>query len=119
MPNRIAMGPTASWEPLLAVAVTLAAIAGLLQFGSRVYTGAILHGGPTTAQAARSLASHNHTGSQSGRDRHTARRPMARRFRATLGSQGLMQTTTAPRVAGRGRRDLRTAARGGRRLRGT
>ena len=47
MPNRIAMGSPAWWEPVVAVAITLAAIAGLVQLGGRVYTGAILHTGPT------------------------------------------------------------------------
>lgn len=47
MPNRIAMGATAWWEPVLAVALTLAAIAGLVQLAGRVYTAAILHTGPT------------------------------------------------------------------------
>lgn len=47
MPGRIAMGATAWWEPLLAVALTLAAIVGLVQFGGRVYAGAILRTGPT------------------------------------------------------------------------
>ena len=47
MPSRIAMGATAWWEPMLAVVITLASIAGLVQFGGRVYAGAILHTGPT------------------------------------------------------------------------
>ena len=47
MPNRIAMGATAWWEPLVAVVVTIVAIAALVQFGGRVYTGGILHSGPT------------------------------------------------------------------------
>lgn len=47
MPSRIAMGATAWWEPLVAVALTLAAIAGLVAAGARVYTGAVLHTGPT------------------------------------------------------------------------
>jgi len=47
MPSRIAMGSTAWWEPLVAVALTLAAIAGLVAVGARVYTGAVLHTGPT------------------------------------------------------------------------
>ncbi len=47
MPNRIAMGAATWWDPIVAVALTLAAIAGLVQFGGRVYTGAILHTGPT------------------------------------------------------------------------
>ena len=47
MPGRIALGATAWWEPVLAAAITLAAIAGLVVFAGRVYTGAILHTGPT------------------------------------------------------------------------
>jgi ABC-2 type transport system permease protein len=47
MPGRIALGSVAWWEPLLAVALTLAAIAGLVAFAGRVYTNAILHSGPT------------------------------------------------------------------------
>lgn len=47
MPNRIAMGAATWWESLLAVALTLAAIAGLVRFGGRVYAGAVLHSGPT------------------------------------------------------------------------
>jgi ABC-2 type transport system permease protein len=46
MPGRIAMGATAWWEPVIAVALTLAAIGGLVQLAGRVYTKAILHGGP-------------------------------------------------------------------------
>ena len=46
MPDRIAMGAAAWWEPLLAVALTLAAIAGLVQLGGRIYARAILHTGP-------------------------------------------------------------------------
>ena len=47
MPSRIAMGATAWWEPFGAAALTLLAIAGLVEFGGRVYAGAILHTGPT------------------------------------------------------------------------
>jgi ABC-2 type transport system permease protein len=47
MPSRIAMGATVWWEPVLAVALTLAAIAALVQLGGRVYAGAVLHTGPT------------------------------------------------------------------------
>lgn len=47
MPGRIAMGATFWWEPVLAAALTLAAIAGLVVLAGRVYTGAILHTGPT------------------------------------------------------------------------
>ena len=45
MPNRIAMGTSSWWDPLVAVAFTLATIAGLVVLGGRVYTGAILHTG--------------------------------------------------------------------------
>ena len=47
MPARIAMGASTWWEPMLAVILTVAAIAGLVRFGGRVYSGAILHTGPT------------------------------------------------------------------------
>jgi ABC-2 type transport system permease protein len=46
MPGRIAMGAAAWWEPVIAAALTLAAVAGLVQLAGRVYTGAILHSGP-------------------------------------------------------------------------
>jgi ABC-2 type transport system permease protein len=46
MPGRIAMGAAAWWEPVAAAVITLAAIAGLVQLAGRVYTRAILHGGP-------------------------------------------------------------------------
>ena len=49
MPNRIAMGATAWWEPVVAVVLTLAAIAALVHLGGRVYAGAVLHTGPTLA----------------------------------------------------------------------
>jgi ABC-2 type transport system permease protein len=47
MPGRIALGSVVWWEPLLAVALTLAAISGLVSFAGRVYTNAILHSGAT------------------------------------------------------------------------
>lgn len=47
MPARIALGAHAWWEPFAAVALTVVAIAGLISFGGRVYTGAVLHSGPT------------------------------------------------------------------------
>ena len=47
MPNRIAMGATAWWEPLVSVGVAVAAIAGLVVVAGRVYERAILRGGPT------------------------------------------------------------------------
>jgi ABC-2 type transport system permease protein len=47
MPARIAIGASEWWEPALAAVLTIAAIAGLVRFGGRVYAGAILHAGPT------------------------------------------------------------------------
>ena len=47
MPNRIAMGAADWWEPLVAVALTLAAIAALVWIGGRVYSRAVLHTGAT------------------------------------------------------------------------
>jgi ABC-2 type transport system permease protein len=47
MPGRLALGAAAWWEPVLAAAIALAAIAALVVFAGRVYTGAILHTGPT------------------------------------------------------------------------
>jgi ABC-2 type transport system permease protein len=47
MPNRIAMGVATWWDPVLAGALTLASIAGLVVLGGRVYTRAILHTGAT------------------------------------------------------------------------
>ena len=47
MSGRIAIGAAAWWEPVIAVALTVAAIAGLVVLAGRVYTGAILHTGPT------------------------------------------------------------------------
>lgn len=47
MPNRIAMGATAWWEPLVAAVLTVVAIAGIVAFGARVYAGAVLRIGPT------------------------------------------------------------------------
>ncbi|MCZ7528073.1 MAG: ABC transporter permease [Acidimicrobiia bacterium] len=47
MPNRIAMGAATWWDPVVAVVLTLVAIAGLVILGGRVYSGAILHTGAT------------------------------------------------------------------------
>jgi ABC-2 type transport system permease protein len=46
MPDRIAMGAAAWWEPVLAAMITLATTAGLIQLAGHVYTRAILHSGP-------------------------------------------------------------------------
>jgi ABC-2 type transport system permease protein len=63
MLGRIAMDATAWWEPVAAAALALATTAGLVQLAGRIYTSAILHGGPrlslrdawrNTAQAGRS-----------------------------------------------------------------
>jgi ABC-2 type transport system permease protein len=43
MPGRIALGVAEWWEPVLAVILALAAIAALVVFAGRMYTGAILH----------------------------------------------------------------------------
>ncbi|HEY7072263.1 MAG TPA: hypothetical protein VH479_19200, partial [Acidimicrobiales bacterium] len=45
MPTRIAMGAAVWWDPIVAAALTLAAIAALVVVGGRVYTRAILHTG--------------------------------------------------------------------------
>jgi hypothetical protein len=45
MPNRVAMGAAAWWEPPVAAALTVAAIACLVWFGGRVYSRAVLHTG--------------------------------------------------------------------------
>lgn len=45
MPNRIAMGATTWWDPYLAVVLTLAATAGLVVLGGRIYARAVLHTG--------------------------------------------------------------------------
>ncbi len=47
MPTRIAMGAATWWDPLVAVALTLVAIAGLVALGGRIYNRAILHTGST------------------------------------------------------------------------
>jgi hypothetical protein len=46
MPGRIAMGAAAWWEPVIAAVITLATTAGLVLAAGRIYTTAILHGGP-------------------------------------------------------------------------
>jgi ABC-2 type transport system permease protein len=52
MPNRLAMGTAAWWEPIGALALAAATIAGLVVIGGRVYTRAILHTGPTLSLGA-------------------------------------------------------------------
>ena len=65
MPTRIAMGAASWWDPLVAVALTVAAIAGLVVFGGRVYAGAVL-AQRADAQAPRRVAPH-HTWSRACR----------------------------------------------------
>ncbi len=45
MPNRVAMGAATWWDPVVAAALTLGTIIGLVVIGGRVYTRAILHTG--------------------------------------------------------------------------
>ena len=47
MPGRIALGAAAWWEQLLAVVLTVGAVAALVVLGGRVYARAVLHSGPT------------------------------------------------------------------------
>lgn len=47
MPNRIAMGAATWWDPVVALVLTTATVAGLVVLGGRIYTGAILHTGAT------------------------------------------------------------------------
>jgi len=47
MPGRLALGAAEWWEPVLAVALAVVALAGLVVFAGRVYTGAILRTGQT------------------------------------------------------------------------
>jgi hypothetical protein len=47
MPGRIALGAAAWWEPFVAAVVTIVALGGLVVVTGRVYTGAVLHAGPT------------------------------------------------------------------------
>jgi len=46
MPGRIAMGGAAWWEPVIAAVLSLATTIGLVLLAGRIYTNAILHGGP-------------------------------------------------------------------------
>jgi ABC-2 type transport system permease protein len=86
MPGRIAMGATAWWEPVLAVAITLATIIGLVVLAGRLYTNAILHGGPRLSlqDAWRSATAVTPTGTtpapsaaEAGARATTTGRPMA------------------------------------------
>jgi hypothetical protein len=63
------MGAAAWWEPAAAAALTLAAIAGLVQLAGRVYTRAILHSGP--ALSLRDIWRGSTTSGVTGRRRTT------------------------------------------------
>jgi len=74
MPGRIALGAAAWWEPIIAAALTVAAIAGLAVLAGRVYTGAILHTGPTLKlRDAWSAANRSGPGAAELSGRHTDR----------------------------------------------
>jgi ABC-2 type transport system permease protein len=64
MPNRIAMGAATWWDPLFAALLAVAAIAGLVVLGGRVYTRAILHTGArlTLGEAWRGAPLPSHPG---------------------------------------------------------
>ena len=74
MPGCIALGAVAPWEPLLAVAISLAAITGLVVFAGRLYTGAILHTGPTL-KLRDAWRQDSHLAACGSRDRVTKARP--------------------------------------------
>jgi ABC-2 type transport system permease protein len=60
MPGRVALGAAAWWEPIAAAAFALVAIAGLVVFAGRVYSGAILRtGAPTKLRDAWSARTHD------------------------------------------------------------
>ncbi len=104
MPTRIAMGAASWWDPLFAVALTVAAIAGLVVFGGRVYAGAVLHSGPTlklrdawhhTKRGPAPADSHR-TAAVAGEDpTDTGNRTMSKPARASHRTVGL----TAPALA--------------------
>ena len=92
MPNRVAMGATTWWDPVIAVVLTLATIAGLVVVGGRVYTRAILHTGaamklsdawhgtPVATPAAMSEATGEVAGTSSPDTRADERRGLDRRL---------------------------------------
>lgn len=92
MPGRIALGAVAWWEPVVAAALAVAAIAGLAMLAGRVYTGAILHSGPTLKlrDAWRSTTTPSPSPTQAG-----ARTTMAllHEARAIAGGRTTMTTT--------------------------
>jgi ABC-2 type transport system permease protein len=92
MPGRIAMGATAWWEPVLAVALALATIIGLVRLAGRLYTNAILHSGP-----ALSLKDAWRSTTDAGAGPRPARahspKPLRHRARALAGERTTMTQT--------------------------
>ena len=74
MPNRIAMGATTWWDPVVAVILTVATIAGLVVLGGRAYTRAILHTGATLARRGVARRTPAVTPRCPGHDRATERK---------------------------------------------
>jgi ABC-2 type transport system permease protein len=90
-PNRIAMGVATWWDPVVAVVLTLATIAGLVVLGGRVYTRAILHTGPTLSirEAWReapvaSESAADPTRAPGAKEVHATARPAAREARTSV-----------------------------------
>jgi ABC-2 type transport system permease protein len=117
MPNRIAMGAAAWWEPLIAIALTTAVIAGLVQLGGRVYTGGVLHTGATlklrdawrstTPQfdappptGAREVVRGEHGGRRSTDDRRTDRSTSGALIAAALAIAAVIYLFTRDAVIG-------------------
>jgi ABC-2 type transport system permease protein len=80
MPGRIAMGGAAWWEPVIAAVLTLATIIGLVLLAGRIYTNAILHGGPRLSlrDAWRSATPHAPSDTKAGTRATTTVRHRAR-----------------------------------------
>jgi ABC-2 type transport system permease protein len=92
MPGRIALGAAAWWEPMVAAALAVAAIAGLVLLAGRVYTGAILHTGPTLKlrDAWRSTTTPGPSPTQAGA---RTTKTLLREARAIAGGKTTMTTT--------------------------
>jgi ABC-2 type transport system permease protein len=92
IPGRIAMGAAAWWEPVAAAVLTLATTAGLVQLAGRIYTSAILHGGPRLSlkDAWRSTAAAGPSAAKAG---PRAAHAWPRRIRAHPGGRTTMTST--------------------------
>jgi ABC-2 type transport system permease protein len=92
MPGRIAMGATTWWEPLLAAALTLVTIIGLVRLAGRLYTNAILHSGPALSlkDAWRSTTT---AGPGPAPARAQAAKALLHRARTTTGGRTTMTRT--------------------------